>query len=146
MLTPTCAPRGEAWASAACPESTRIRAVVAAADGEIVGVTNGIEPQAGSAFLVALDGFRFSFGVISAIDMRKLGAYFSMGEFGAGMGSAGVVSGIDVAGDRSWGHWSWVTRGWTYEVYPLRHQESAQLHVPRWVVAHLIEASVSEAA
>ncbi len=119
---------------------------MSAADGDIVGVTNGIEPQDGSAFLVALGGFRFSFRVISPSDMRKLGAYFSIGEFGAGMGSAGVVSGIDVAGDRSWDHWSWVTRGWTYEVYPVRHQESAQLHVPLWVVAQLITASISEAA
>ena len=78
---PTCAPEGQPWASRACPESVWVRELVARAGGRIVGLTQMFEPQRRSAFVVTLDGYPFSLGAISKTDMRKMGGWFSMGEF-----------------------------------------------------------------
>jgi hypothetical protein len=131
---PTCAPRYAPWASKACPESAWVRGVVAAAGGRITGVTDGIEPQRGSAFLIELDGRRLSFGAVSRDDMRRMGGFFSMGMFGAGMPQSGHVRGIPLFGDRTTGHWSWEVRGFTVEIY--------RSHAPRSVIVDLVDASV----
>jgi hypothetical protein len=132
---PTCAPRRAPWASDACAESVWVRRVVAAAGGRIIGVTDGMEPQRDSAFLVGLDGHRFSFGAISREDMGRMGAYFSMGEFGAGMGQSGSVHGVSLFGNRKTEHWSWELRDYTAEIY--------QSHAPRSAIAGLVTASIS---
>jgi hypothetical protein len=113
----TCAPRRAPWSSAGCPESVWVRGVVAAAGGRILGVTQGIEPQRNSAFLVELNGHRFSFGAISKESMGRMGGYFSMGEFGAGMGQSGSVHGVTLFGDRKTEHWSWDIHGYSAEIH-----------------------------
>jgi hypothetical protein len=131
---PTCAPRRAPWASTACPESVWVRRVVAAAGGRITGLTGSVEPQRDSAFLVELNGHRFSFGAISREDMRRMGGFFSMGMFGAGMPQSGHVRGIPLFGDRHTGHWSWIVRGFTVEIY--------QCHAPRPTIVDLVGASI----
>jgi hypothetical protein len=131
---PTCAPRRAPWASMACPESVWVRRVVTAAGGRTLGVTQGIEPQRNSAFLVELDAHRFSFGAISKESMGRMGGYFSMGEFGAGMGQSGSVNGVTLFGNRKTEHWSWDIHGFTVEIY--------QSHAPRSTIADLVRASI----
>ncbi len=139
---PTCAPNGEPWASAACPESVWLRKVTAAAGAKIIGLTSNVEPQPKSAFLVSYDGYTFSMGAVSKEDLKKMGGYFTMGEFGAGMPQAGTVSGVTFFGDVDTGHWSWTTSsGFTVEIYPAEAQPTH--HVPRSVAERLIQASLS---
>lgn len=138
---PTCAPNGRAWARDACPESVWVRKVVAAAGGRILRVTDGIEPQRSDAFVVDLDGWRYSFGAISALDFRRMGGYWSMGEFAAGMANAGSVSGIRLSGSRRSGHWSWFVNGFTAQVYPLVASGAPTEGAPRPVIAKLVTAS-----
>jgi hypothetical protein len=132
---PTCAPRRAPWASAACPESIWVRQVVAAAGGQITGLTDGVEPQRNSAFLVELDGHRFSFGAVSRESMGRMGSYFSMGEFGAGMGPSGSVNAVPLFGNRKTEHWSWKASGFTVEIY--------ESHAPRSTIADLVKASIA---
>jgi hypothetical protein len=131
---PTCAPKYAPWASPTCPESVWVRRVVAAAGGLITGVAQRIEPQRDSSFHVELDGYGFSFGAVSKDDMRRMGGYFSMGEFGAGMAQSGSVDGVPLSGNVKLGHWSWVKNGFTAEIY--------LSHAPRSTIAKLVSASI----
>jgi hypothetical protein len=115
--------------------------VVDAAGGRILGVTDGIEPQHGAAFVVELAGWRFSVGAISPTDMQRMGGtgWFSMGEFGAGMSGAGWVKGIRLFGGRRIPHWEWTVHGWVVEVYPVYPPGSTV--PPRSIIAMLVIAS-----
>jgi hypothetical protein len=139
---PTCAPNVQPWASDACPESVWLRKVVAQAGARIIGLTRNVEPQPKSAFLISFDGYTFSMGAISRRDFHKMGGYFSMGEFGAGMQDDGMVGGVQLAGNFDTGHWSWETpSGYTVEIYPAN--ADPHHHVPQSVVAGLISATLS---
>src|SRR6266545_3768754 len=92
----TCAPNGQPWASRACDESRWLRHVISAVRGQIAGLADGIEPQRRDAFLVLLDGKTFSLGAISRRVFKANGAYWSMGEFSAGMADAGSVEGLSL--------------------------------------------------
>jgi hypothetical protein len=139
---PTCAPNVQPWASDACPESVWLRKVVAQAGARIIGLTRNVEPQPKSAFLISFDGYTFSMGAISRRDFHKMGGYFSMGEFGAGMQDDGMVGGVQLAGNFDTGHWSWETpSGYTVEIYPAN--ADPHHHVPQSVVAGLISTTLS---
>ena len=139
---PTCAPNGQPWASDSCPESVWLRKVITAAGARVTGLTQNVEPQSRSAFVVSFDGYTFSMGAVSPQDFRKMSAYFSMGEFSAGMQDDGMVGGVPLAGNVATGHWSWdLPSGYRVEIYPL--DASPHHHVPRSVIARLISATLA---
>lgn len=144
LSIPTCAAGGAPWAGRACSESHLLRRVIAAAGATVTRLTEGIEPQKKDAYLVQLDTFRFSFGVISPRDFRLMGGYWTMGLFGAGMPSSGSVEGVPLSGDLREGHWSWRIDGWTYQVYPPGTSVVPRsAHLPRALVARLVSAGLS---
>ncbi len=145
---PTCAPKGQPWTSTACPESTWTRWVVGGAGGTITGVGDGIEPQRGDALDVSLDGWPMQVSAVSLTDMKKMGGWFSMGDFGAGMHPSGSVDGVPLNGLRKTGRWSWQAGGFAAEVYPLGvpqplgAQQVRATSPPRSVIAKLVAASI----
>jgi len=116
---------------------------VANAGGTITGIGNGVEPQRGDAFAVSVDGYRLNIGAISGADKRKMGGWFSMGEFGAGMAQAGRVDGVYLSGIRRAGHWSWSVPGFTVEVYVTHPGVPTAKKPPRSVITKLVAASLA---
>jgi len=70
-----------------------------------------------------------------------MGDYWSMGEFAAGMGDAGTVSGVHLAGNRRAGHWSWDVNRFIVQLYPASCPP--RCHVPRRIAARLLIVSLS---
>ncbi len=140
----TCAPNGQPWASRACDESRWLRHVISAVRGQIAGLADGIEPQRRDAFLVLLDGKTFSLGAISRRVFKANGAYWSMGEFSAGMADAGSVEGLSLFGNHRMGHWSWEVHHFIVQVYPDPANDSALSDlIGRPMASRLLRATLS---
>ncbi len=118
--------------------------MISAVGGHIVGLINGIEPQRRDAFLVSLDGKTFSLGAISRRVFKANGAYWSMGEFSAGMADVGSVEGVSLFGNHRMGHWSWEVHHFIVEVYPDPANDSALADlVGRPTASQLVRATLS---